>query len=198
MLYFSHSLLICTLLFLLISSVALNQSGAAVTRCVWVKYPDIKKRSRPQKFSATMSRRAPSSLLAVLCLSCSSSSGCRGGSIPTPWHVSVRSCAVMSRSSLCLIEGRPPQAQLRAFSMVYCLPQTQFDGRCGGRHPYLRLRASLKSPLCRAKPCSAIGRDESQLDAPFSLEASRALCWLWGILLNKSLAHVVSCCLLAW
>ena len=82
----------------------------------------------------------------------------------------------MSGSSLCLIEGRPPQAQLRACSMVYCLPRTQFDGRCGGHHPYLRQRASLKAPLCSAKPCSAIGRDESQLDAPFSLEASRICC----------------------
>ena len=82
----------------------------------------------------------------------------------------------MSRSSLCLIEGRPPQAQLRACSLVYCLPQTQFDGWCGGRHPYLRQRASLKAPLSNAKPCSAIGRDESQLDAPFSLEASRTHC----------------------
>ena len=31
-----------TLLFLLVSSVALNQSGATMTPCIWIKNPDIK------------------------------------------------------------------------------------------------------------------------------------------------------------
>ena len=147
-----------------------------MTRCIRVEYPNIKECILSVASPATISRRAPSSLLAVLCLSCSPTSGCRGGSVPTLWHVSVRSCAVRSRSSLCLIEGKPPQGQLRACSMVSCFPQTHFAGKSGGLHPYLRHRASLKAPLCRAKPCSAMGRAESQLEAPFSLEASSALC----------------------
>ena len=42
MLYFPYSLLVGTLLFLLVSSVALNQSGATMTPCIWIKNPDIK------------------------------------------------------------------------------------------------------------------------------------------------------------
>ena len=38
---------------------------------------------RPQKLSATTSRRAPSSLFAVLCFSCSWDSDCRAVSVPT-------------------------------------------------------------------------------------------------------------------
>ena len=147
-------------------------------------------------YCPTISRRAPSSLLAVWCLRCSSSSGCKGGSIPTLWQVSVRNCAVRSRGSLCLIHGNPPQGQLKACSMVKCFPQTQLAGRSGGRHPYLRHRASLNAPLCRAKPCSAIGRAESQLEAPFSFETSNALCILVGSLLDSSVARFFSCSLL--
>ena len=88
----------------------------------------------------------------------------------------------MSRISLCLIDGNPPREQLIACSTVSCLPQTQWEGRRGGRQPYLKQRASLKAPLWRAKPCSAMGRVESQLDAPFSLEAVIALCILLGSL----------------
>ena len=147
MLYFSHSFLICTLLFLLITSVALSQSGATMTRCIWIKYPDINK--------CILSVASPEVLCydvkmgTILWVSCSA---CAWTVHPlvavgmVQFHVSVRSCAVVSWSSLCLIEGRPPQAQLRACSLVYCLPQTQFDGRCGGRHPYMRHRTSLKAP----------------------------------------------------
>ena len=108
----------------------------------------------------------------------------------------MRNCAVRSRSSLCLIDGNPPQGQLKACSMVKCYPQTQLAGRSGGLHPYLRYRASLNAPLCRAKPCSAIGRAESQLEAPFSFEISNALCILVGSLLDSSVARFFSCSLL--
>ena len=40
---------------------------------------------------------------------------------------------------------------------------------------------SLKAPLWRAKPCSAIGSEDNQLEAPFSDEASTTLCILLGI-----------------
>ena len=40
-------------------------------------------RSHPQKLSAATSRRAPSSLFAVLCFSCSWDSDCRAGSVST-------------------------------------------------------------------------------------------------------------------
>ena len=78
--------------------------------------------------------------------------------------------------------------------MVRCFPHTQFAGKSGGCHPYLRHRASLKAPLCRAKPCSAMGRADSQLDAPFSLETSSALFILIGSLLDSSMALFFSCC----
>ena len=131
--------------------------------------------------------------MAVRCLRCSSPSGCKVGSIPTLRHVSVN---VKSRSSLCLIDGNPPQGQLKACSMVRCFPHTQFAGKSGGCYPYLRHRASLKAPLCRAKPCSAMGRADSQLDAPFSFETSSALFILIGSLLDSSMALFFSCSLL--
>ena len=77
--------------------------------------------------------------------------------------------------------------------MVRCFPHTQFAGKSGGCHPYLRHRASLKAPLCRAKPCSAMGRADSQLDAPFSFETSSALFILIGSLLDSSMALFFSC-----
>ena len=112
------------------------------------------------------------------------------------WHVSVRNCAIMSRSSLCLIDGKTPQGQLKACSLVRSTPQTQFVGRSGGRHPYLRHIASLNAPLCRANPCSAMGRAESQLEAPFSFETSSALCILLGKVLYKSVVRFFSSSLL--
>ena len=44
-----------------------------------------------------------------------------------------------------------------ACSIVNRFPQTQLDGNKGGRQPYLRHKASLKAPLCNAKPCSVKG-----------------------------------------
>ena len=119
-----------------------------------------------------MSSRAPSSRLAVLCSNCSLVTGCRLGSIPTPWHTSLSRFAVMLRISLCRIEGKPPLEQLSACSMVKCWPQTQWEGRYDGRHPYRKHRASLKAPLCRANPCSEMGKAESQLEAHHGTESS--------------------------
>ena len=59
----------------------------------------------------------------------------------------------------------------------------------------------VTAPLCRAKPCSAIGKAESQLEAPFSpfsFETTNALCILVGSLLDtdSSVARFFSCSLL--
>ena len=142
-----------------------------------------------------MSSRAPSSRLAVLCSNCSPVTGCRLGSFPTPWHTSLSRLAVMLRISLCRIEGKPPLEQLSACSMVKCWPQTQWEGRCDGRHPYRKHRASLKAPLCRANPCSEMGKAESQLEAPFSEQIVRAFCSLVGMLFSRSFAALASHCL---
>ena len=53
-----------------------------------------------QKPLARMSKRAPSSLLAVRVIILSPVSGWSAGSVATLWHTSVRSDAVMSRISL--------------------------------------------------------------------------------------------------
>ena len=111
-----------------------------------------------------MSSRAPSSRLAVLCSNCSPVTGCRLGSVPTPWHTSLSRFAVMLRISLCRIEGKPPLEQLSACSMVKCWPQTQWEGRYDSCHLYRKHRASLKAPLCRANSCSEMGKAESQLE----------------------------------
>ena len=156
-------------------------------------------RSRPQKLWAATSRRAPSSLLAVLSLNRSVVTCCRVGSIQTLLQTSLRYSAVMSLSSLCLIDGNPPHGQIIAWSMPKDLPQTHEDGRLGGRQPYRRQIASRKAPLCKAKPCSAIGRAESQLEAPFSLLTSMTLCRLFGsFFIRLSAAALFSLRLLFW
>ena len=48
------------------------------------------------------------------------------------------------------------------------MPQAQLVGALDGNQPYLKARASLKVPLCKVKPNSSRGSEESQLDAPFS------------------------------
>ena len=134
----------------------------------------------PQNPSATMSRCAPSSLFAVLWWSGLPCKGCRGGSLPNPWQTSVRHLSVISHSSLCLPEVRPLQGQLSACSAEKFLMQTQVVGRSEGYRQLRKQRTSWKAPLLSAKLCSAIGRVESKLDAPFSLENFTVLscCWL--------------------
>ena len=82
----------------------------------------------------------------------------------------------MSPTSLWRMDGNPPLGQLRACSIVNLFPQTQWDGRCCGFHPYLKHNASLKAPLWRVNTCSSMGSVESQLDEPFSVASSIALC----------------------
>ena len=145
-------------------------------------------RSLPQKLSAATSSLAPSSLLAVRWIRCSSVIGCRGGSVPTLWQTSLKNSAVMSRSSLWRMEGKPPWGQLKACSTVNCLPQEHWRGRFEGYQPYLRQRASRKALLCNAKPCSEIGSVDSRLEPPFSVDKFIALCMVLGSLSFSSAA----------
>ena len=150
---FSYSFIISPSLLKLIFAIAyaLGKRGVAIARCEWVKDPYIKKCTLPiaaPKFSATMSRRAPSSLFADLRISLSSVTGCGQGSVPgTPWHISVKNSAVISLISLCRIDGNPPREQLRACSTVNYWSQTHREGSCSGHQLYLRHKASQKAPL---------------------------------------------------
>ena len=61
-------------------------------------------------------------------------------------------------------------------------------GKRSGSQPYLRHRASLKSPLCKANPYSFRGKVVSQLEEPFSVASSLARLrgsgsWIWAALL---------------
>ena len=121
MLHVSDVLIICSLLLLFILLVALTEGCVPVTLHEGTKHPYVKNarfRSLPQKSSAAMSNRAPSSLFADLRMSCSPERGWSGGSIPTLWHTSVRNPAVMSLSSLWRIDGNPPREQISACSIV--------------------------------------------------------------------------------
>ena len=90
----------------------------------------------PQKQLATTSRRAPFCRFAVVLLNVSLVMGFRDGSVATPWQVSFQSDAVISLSSLCLIEGNDPLGQERACCTEKEWPHTQFVGICDGGHPY--------------------------------------------------------------
>ena len=107
-------------------------------------------------------------------------------------HTSVSNLAVRSLMSLCLIEGRAPVGQLKAYSTEKLQPHTQCEGIRVGFQPYWRHNASLKDPLWRAKLCSAMCSATTQLDAPFSLAISMARTSFAGRLSIVFLAH--SCC----
>ena len=93
---------------------------------------------------------------------------------------------------LCRIEGKPPQEQLRACSIVNFWSQTQRDGSCSGCQPYLKHRASQNAPLWRVNPWSAIRRVVGYVEAPFSDDTSITLCRLVGCLLAISFASALS------
>ena len=103
------------------------------------------------------------------------------------WQTSIISSAVMSRSSLWRIDGKPPWEQLNACSVENCLSQVHWWGKAGGCQPYLRQRASRNALLCNAKPCSAIGSVDSQLELTFLLDKPIALCILcWSLSFNST------------
>ncbi len=60
------------------------------------------------------------------------------------------------------IDGNPPLGQLSACSTVKNFPQTQWDGKFGGR-----AEAEGIPESCSANPCLVMGRADSQLEVPF-------------------------------
>ena len=91
--------------------------------------------------------------------------------------------------SLCLNVGNPPLGQFSACSMVKSKWQVHLVGNRSGSQPYLRQRASLKSPLCKANPYSFRGKVVGQLEEPFSVASSLARLrgsgsWIWAALLG--------------
>ena len=86
---------------------------------------------------------------------------------------------MISLTSLWRMVGKPPLGHVMARSTVNRFPQEQVWGMDWSCQPYLRHIASLNALLCRSKPCRAIRRAVSQVDAPFSWERSSRLCW-WG------------------
>ena len=114
-----------------------------------------------QKFVAATSKRAPSSRFVDLRGRCSPDKGWRGGSTWTFEQTFCYKLAVISHSSLCRMIVYPPCEQLRQWSTVNGLLQTQLVGRPFGSQPYLKQRASLNDDLCRGKLCSSIGSTDS-------------------------------------
>ena len=105
----SHALLLSLLPCIFSSSHSYASNTASGVELVLVGTKELKTLTSrnalsslsPQKPCAQMSRRAPSSVLAVLCLSLSPESGIRDGSKATPsWHTSQRRQAVVSLMSL--------------------------------------------------------------------------------------------------
>ena len=93
-------------------------------------------------------------------------------------HTSLSSTSVRSRTLLWRQMVYPPLWQQRAWPTDIDSPQAQWVGRLLICQPYLKHKASLKSPLCRRKSNSSRGMAEIQLDAPFSFAHSKSLCWL--------------------
>ena len=52
---------------------------------------------------------------------------------------------------------KPTTMELKACSTLNFFPKVPWEGKYGSGHPYRRLMASLKAPLCRVKPCSVSG-----------------------------------------
>ena len=82
----------------------------------------------PQKPCAATSKRALSCVFAERWDNTSPDSGCRLGSTDTQWHTSDNRDAVMSLTSLCLIDGKPPVGHDKAWSTENWWPQLQLDG----------------------------------------------------------------------
>ena len=72
-------------------------------------------------------------------------------------------------------DGKPPRGHDSRCSTAKAAPQAKCVGVLVGAQPYLKAKASTKAPLCRQKPCSLMGRDVSQLEAPGWLARSMAL-----------------------
>jgi len=128
----------------------------------------------PQKPLAATSSLAPSVVFALRpeslrLITCSS------GSTWTLLQTSVKSTAVRSLISLWRSDGKPPRGHDSRCSTAKAAPHSQYVGGLVGAQPYRNAKASTKASLCRQKPCSLMGRDVSQLEAPGWLARSMAL-----------------------
>ena len=86
----------------------------------------------PQNPCAQMSDLALSSVMVVKCEKVSPLSGCKRGSMATPWHTSVITFAIKSRMRLCLLLGKPPIGQSMACEMPKPCPQAHCEGSQSG------------------------------------------------------------------
>ena len=172
----AHLLIILPSLFLLVLAIYRWEGTMMIWLGARIEYPYITKlmpfQIFPQNPYIATSSRAPSSVMAERWDKDSPESGCKWGSVVTPWQTSVNSVAVISLTSLCLTAGKPPVLQVRACSTLNGCPQLQWDGEFWSGQPYLSERLSLQAALCRANPCSSMGSAVSQVDAPFSWESS--------------------------
>ena len=96
------------------------------------------------------------------------------GSVRTSLQTSLINSAVKSRTSLCLKLMKPPFGQDKAWFMLKAAPHTHLDGNLFKGRLYRIYRASQKDCFSRRKLCFFSGNADSQLEAPFSMDASRA------------------------
>ena len=96
----------------------------------------------------------------------SSVTGCNSGSVSTSLSILENISASKVLKSLWQMVSKPPTLQSSPFVMLYCWPQGHIAGKPFKRLPYLKLKASLNSPLFRAKPNSVKGNTLSHEEAP--------------------------------
>ena len=87
--------------------------------------------------------------------------GCRQGSVPTPWHTLLMSSAVMSWFLFDrLMDIHPPSGHGRACITVNKSPQIEWENRFAGCHPYIVSAESIsESPLVEGKFMLLNGQD---------------------------------------
>ena len=78
--------------------------------------------------------------------------------------------AVMSRTSLCLIDEYPPVGHDKACSTLKVCPQLRCEGELAKDQSYRKDRAALKADFWSVNPYLSIGSADSHTEAPFSCE----------------------------
>ena len=82
-----------------------------------------------------MSRRAPSSMLAVLLVSLSSVTGCSTGFVPTLWQMSLMRCALNIPDLIVADRWKATIGTAQCMFDVKSLSHTHRDGSSRGHHP---------------------------------------------------------------
>ena len=143
--------------------------------CKGVKYKYVRKRPLPSWAQETISSYRYMSTLALFFLfaeppdKVSSESSWRVSSTAILEHTSVKKEAVTFLISLCRKVGEPPLLQERVCLTKKGLLHTHFTGTSLFNQPYRMVRTSQ-----RTKPCSRIGREFTQEEAPSCCTNSRA------------------------